>query len=76
MTSHPPAASAPTITRVLPEHFLTPSELADLLTVPLDTLYQWRRKRMGPPGFRCGRHLRYDPAQVRAWIDSQTGGAA
>lgn len=60
----------------LPGRFMTPVELAELLAVPLDTLYQWRRKRIGPPGFRCGRHLRYDPDRVRAWIEDQTGGAA
>jgi predicted DNA-binding transcriptional regulator AlpA len=42
--------------------------VADLLAVPVQTLYQWRRKRTGPPAFRVGRHLRYDPAQLRAWI--------
>ncbi|MFD0329055.1 helix-turn-helix domain-containing protein [Streptacidiphilus monticola] len=42
--------------------------MAELLAVPVQTLYQWRRKRTGPPAFRVGRHLRYDPAQLRAWI--------
>jgi hypothetical protein len=34
----------------------------------LQTLYQWRRKRTGPPAFRVGRHLRYDPAKLHLWI--------
>jgi predicted DNA-binding transcriptional regulator AlpA len=36
--------------------------------VPLETVYQWRRKRTGPPGFRIGKHLRYDPVDVRAYV--------
>ncbi|WP_406269502.1 helix-turn-helix domain-containing protein [Actinacidiphila glaucinigra] len=56
--------------RPLPTRFLTPVDLADLLGVPLETVYQWRRKRIGPRGFRVGRHLRYDPEDVRAWVAS------
>lgn len=52
--------------------FLTPEQLADLFTVPLETVYQWRRKHTGPPGFRVGRHLRYDLAAVLAWVAEQT----
>jgi excisionase family DNA binding protein len=62
---------------VLPARFLTPVDLAELLGVPVETVYQWRRKRTGPRGFRVGRHLRYDPQDVRAWIEQQmTVGAA
>ncbi|MFC7382794.1 helix-turn-helix domain-containing protein [Sphaerisporangium rhizosphaerae] len=52
--------------------FLTPDEIADLFRVPLETVYQWRRKRTGPPGFRAGRHLRYDLTAVLAWVAEQT----
>ncbi|WP_381793747.1 helix-turn-helix transcriptional regulator [Streptomyces niveus] len=54
--------------RPLPERYLTPVDLADLLGVPLETIYQWRRKDTGPRGFRVGRHIRYDPEDVRAWV--------
>ncbi|OEU85899.1 DNA-binding protein [Streptomyces abyssalis] len=57
--------------RRLPERYLTPVDLADLLGVPVETVYQWRRKHTGPRGFRVGRHLRYDPEDVRAWVSSQ-----
>lgn len=56
--------------RLLPDRYLTPVDLADLLGIPLETVYQWRRKRTGPRGFRVGRHLRYDPEDVRAWVSS------
>ncbi|CAG7637715.1 helix-turn-helix transcriptional regulator [Actinacidiphila bryophytorum] len=61
----------------LPEHFLTPEELADVLRLPsVETVYAWRKKRTGPPGFRAGKHLRYDPDAVRTWINRQTTQAA
>ncbi|MGP3635694.1 helix-turn-helix transcriptional regulator [Streptomyces sp. 24-1644] len=56
--------------RSLPDRYLTPLDLADLLGVPIETVYQWRRKDTGPRGFRVGRHLRYDPEDVRAWVAS------
>ncbi|MDT0422933.1 helix-turn-helix domain-containing protein [Streptomyces sp. DSM 41859] len=60
----------------MPDRYLTPLDLADLLGVPLETVYQWRRKRTGPRGFRVGRHLRFDPEDVRAWVASLQDGAA
>lgn len=65
-----------TVARPLPARYLTPVDLADLLGVPLETVYQWRRKRTGPRGFRVGRHLRYDPEDVRHWIADLMEGAA
>ncbi|MFE7430970.1 helix-turn-helix domain-containing protein [Streptomyces sp. NPDC057545] len=56
----------------LPARYLTPDDLAALLSVPLETVYAWRKKRTGPPGFRIGKHLRYDPAAVHAWINTLT----
>ena len=60
----------------LPTRYLTPEDVAELLAVPVQTLYQWRRKRTGPPAFRVGRHLRYDPAQLHIWVASLTTGQA
>jgi excisionase family DNA binding protein len=62
--------------RSLPDRYLTPVDLADLLGVPVETVYQWRRKQTGPPGFRVGRHLRFDPEDVRVWVESQIERAA
>ncbi|MDQ0911235.1 putative DNA-binding transcriptional regulator AlpA [Streptomyces canus] len=55
----------------LPDRYLTPDDIADMFGVPLETVYQWRRKRTGPPGFRIGKHLRYDPADVRAYVSQR-----
>jgi predicted DNA-binding transcriptional regulator AlpA len=58
------------------EPLLSPEDLSDLLRIPVETLYQWRRQRIGPPAFRVGRHLRYEPAEVRTWIQAQKAEAA
>ncbi|MGW3148024.1 MULTISPECIES: helix-turn-helix transcriptional regulator [Streptomyces] len=62
--------------RSLPSRYLTPIDLADLLGVPVETVYQWRRKHTGPRGFRVGRHVRFDPEDVRSWVESLMEGAA
>ncbi len=60
----------------LPARYLRPAEVADLLGVPVDTIYQWRYKGTGPPGFRVGRHLRFDPRAVQRWVESQAESVA
>ncbi|MGC9411287.1 helix-turn-helix domain-containing protein [Streptomyces sp. DZ1-3] len=62
--------------RSLPDRYLTPLDLADLLGIPVETVYQWRRKQSGPRGFRVGRHLRFDPEDVRVWVETQMERAA
>lgn len=54
------------------DRLMSADELSDYLRIPVATLYQWRHKGTGPPAFRVGRHLRYEPADVRAWLDAQT----
>ncbi|MFE5622478.1 helix-turn-helix domain-containing protein [Streptomyces virginiae] len=61
----------------LPTRYLTPEDLVELFDLPsVETVYQWRRKRVGPRGFRVGQHLRYDPDDVRAWVKSRMEGTA
>ncbi|MFJ6295388.1 helix-turn-helix transcriptional regulator [Streptomyces griseoviridis] len=70
-------ADVATEPRVLPSRYLTPDDLVEMFELPsVETVYQWRRKRTGPRGFRVGRHLRFDPADVRAWVDTQREMAA
>ena len=52
------------------EKLLSVEQVADFLGVPVNTLYQWRHKGTGPSAFRVGRFLRYDPADVRAWLQA------
>jgi excisionase family DNA binding protein len=60
----------------LPVRYLNPGEVAALLGVPVETIYQWRYKRTGPPGFRVGRHLRFDPRAIQRWVQHQTESVA
>ncbi|MCF4122182.1 helix-turn-helix domain-containing protein [Antribacter sp. KLBMP9083] len=56
---------------------LTPQEVADMLRIPVRTLYGQRSAgRPTPPGVKIGRHLRYRLADVEAWIDEQFGRSA
>lgn len=56
---------------VVPERLLSVSELADVLQIPVGTIYQWRHRGEGPQGFRVGRHVRFDPADVARWVDAR-----
>ncbi len=58
------------------DQLLTVEELADYLGVPVATLYQWRYRREGPPGFRVGRYIRYRQTDVEAWIERQLDSVA
>ena len=53
------------------ERLWTTAQLAEYLAVPVKTIHQWRYVQKGPRGFRVGRHLRFRPADVRAWEDEQ-----
>jgi predicted DNA-binding transcriptional regulator AlpA len=48
-------------------------EVSAFLQIPVGTLYQWRHRRIGPRSFKVGRHLRYEPADVRSWLAEQGG---
>lgn len=50
----------------------TVEDLSVYLGVPVATLYRWRRYRCGPPSHRVGRHLRYLPEEVAAWLRDQS----
>lgn len=53
------------------DRLLTVEELADYLEVPVATVYAWRYRRQGPPGFRVGRHLRFRQGDVERWIEDR-----
>lgn len=48
-------------------------EVADLVGLPVATLYQQRHHREGVGGLalRLGRHLRWRPEDINAWLDQQ-----
>ncbi|MGX4657629.1 helix-turn-helix transcriptional regulator [Micromonospora sp. SCSIO 07396] len=54
-----------------PERLWSVADVSAFLGIPVGTLYQWRHRRIGPRASRVGRHLRYDPADVRAWLNQK-----
>ncbi|MEU4066180.1 helix-turn-helix domain-containing protein [Streptomyces wedmorensis] len=66
------ASAVTTLRAGLPDRYLTPDDIAELFGVPLETVYHWRKQRTGPPGFRVGRHVRYDPIAVQSWVAQQS----
>ncbi len=45
-----------------------PEDVSAYLGVPVQTLYQWRRRHYGPQAHRLGKHLRWNPDTVREWF--------
>ncbi|MEU6228760.1 helix-turn-helix domain-containing protein [Streptomyces sp. NPDC047042] len=77
MASPEPTDPRTTLRTGLPDCYLTPEDLAVMFKLPsVETLYQWRRKGIGPTGFRVGKYIRYDPARVAHWVTEQTNAEA
>ena len=53
------------------EPMLTIDELAEYLTIPVRTLYDWRQAGRGPRAVHVGRQLRYRVCDVSAWLEAQ-----
>jgi predicted DNA-binding transcriptional regulator AlpA len=53
------------------ERLWTVREVSEFLGIPVATLHQWRYLGTGPQAYRVGKHLRYDPDAVRAWLTEQ-----
>lgn len=43
-------------------------DLAAYLQVPLQTVYAWSSRGLGPTPLKVGRHLRYRREDVAAWL--------
>lgn len=61
-------------TTELPE-LLTLEEVAERTRTTVETVRYWRRHGQGPRGFRLGRRVVYDAAEVAAWIAERRAGA-
>ncbi len=48
---------------------LTAEQVAELTSLSLDTLAQWRSQKRGIPYLKIGRAVRYDPAEVQAYLE-------
>ena len=53
---------------IIPD-LLTPEGVAEITSLSLDTLAQWRSQRRGIPYLKIGRAVRYDPAEVQAYLE-------
>lgn len=68
-----PAAARPTrgpaaSTLDLPPRLWSHQETADFLGLPPATLHYLNSRRTGPRSYKVGRHRRYDPRDVLAWL--------
>lgn len=52
------------------EEFLTTDELCQLFKVTRRTIERWRKD--GLPFVKTGRLVRFEKAQVQAWLDKQS----
>lgn len=57
----------PTLARTFWSH----ADTARYLGVPEATLHQWLYKGTGPRSYKIGRHRRYRPEDVEAWLEAQ-----
>lgn len=51
--------------------FLTLSEVADILRVPVNTLRWWRQQGSGPHYFKIGRRLVTTVGDLATWVEAQ-----
>jgi len=50
---------------------LSVKQLAELLQVPVRTIYDWRYRGLGPTSIRLGRHVRYEAIEIERWLNTQ-----
>lgn len=49
--------------------WISPKELAELVGLPLSTIYGFNTDGTGPRRIRVGKHVRYRRADVEAWLN-------
>jgi predicted DNA-binding transcriptional regulator AlpA len=64
-----------TTTRGLPARLWSHVETAEFLQIPPATLHQLNSKKTGPRSYKVGRHRRYDPNDVQAWLKTRASDA-
>ena len=53
------------------ERPFTTDEVAALLNVPLDTIYEWHKEGTGPPGYQMHKESHYRRSDVVRWLTEQ-----
>lgn len=57
------------------DKLLSVEELAELLGVPVGTIYRWNHIGTGPQAIKVGRHVRYRQTDIDRWLDQRAGAA-
>lgn len=50
--------------------YLSPTDLAEELDVPLRTVYGWIHKGTAPRSFKIGKHRRFRRTDVDEWLEA------
>lgn len=58
-------------TKTTADVLLSTADVSARLNVPQTTLRDWRHNNYGPPSFALGRNIKYDEAELNAWIAAQ-----
>ncbi|PKP68472.1 MAG: transcriptional regulator [Alphaproteobacteria bacterium HGW-Alphaproteobacteria-4] len=66
-----PQTESETTIAALLSGWITRKDLADALTVTVDTLGRWEARRFGPPCVRAGRMVLYRRRAVQDWLAAQ-----
>jgi excisionase family DNA binding protein len=53
------------------DKLMSPTDVSEMLGIPVHTLYRWRYKGDGAAGYRVGRHVRYRREAVDAWLEQR-----
>lgn len=56
---------------VMERRYISPMQLAEMLGVPIATVYQWNSAGSCPPRRSFGRHTRYLASDVQEWLDER-----
>jgi predicted DNA-binding transcriptional regulator AlpA len=54
------------------EKYLEYKEIAETLSIPIRSLYEYNKQGTGPKTTKIGRHLRVAISDFRAWVESNT----
>ena len=49
--------------------YLSPKEVEELFNIPATILEKWRYRKVGPEYLKLGKLVRYQTAEVEAWIE-------
>jgi predicted DNA-binding transcriptional regulator AlpA len=56
------------------DHLLTRQDVAELITVSVDTLVRWAKQGIGPKPIKVGpRRIAYSAVELEIWLDQCRG---